>query len=192
MSSGLNEIGKIFKVLFIIMFIEFILLFSFFITYTSNYDKNVFEIKLNGTLMKCYYSEKYSNGFLLNAKSSGYNSVKNQINKINLDDKIFLEVNEYEVYYKNGHRKRNTSAWYKSDDYEYKLIQDSNVQIQIKRMDKILYDGKFISDLSRYINENGRYYIHIYSTRKDGLFNYVKTHISFNVIVGGGNYDSKN
>lgn len=192
MGSGLNEIGKIFKNLFIVIVIELIIIFSFFITYSSNYDKNVFEIKLNDNLMKCYYSEKYNNWFLINANSNGYNSVENQINEIYLEDKIILEVNEYEVYYKSGNRKGNTSAWYKSDDYVYKLVNDSNVQIQIKRMNKILYDGDFISNLSQYINEAGRYYIHIYSTRKDGLFNYVKTHISFNVIVGGGNYDSKN
>lgn len=185
MGNGLNNIGKIFKTLFIVLAIEFILIFSFFITYTSNYDKNVFEIKLNGTLMKCYYSEKYNNGFLLNAGSGGYNSVENQINKIDLDDEMLLEVNEYEVYYKNGNRKGNSSAWYKSDDYKYKLIQDSDIKIQIKRMDKTLYDGDFIVNLNEYINEKGRYYIHIYSTRKDGLLISVKTHISFNVIVGG-------
>ena len=56
-------------------------------------------------------------------------------------------------------------------------------------MNKVIYDGKYISDLSPYINEAGRYYIHIYSTRKDGLFTSVKTHISFNVIVGGGKFD---
>ena len=50
-------------------------------------------------------------------------------------------------------------------------------------------DGDYISDLSNIINEKGRYYIHIYSVRKDGLLTSVKTHISFNVIVGGGNHE---
>ena len=58
-------------------------------------------------------------------------------------------------------------------------------------MDKTNYKGDYINDLSKYINEKGRYYIHIYSTRKDSLFVSVKTHISFNVIVGGGNRDNK-
>ena len=53
----------------------------------------------------------------------------------------------------------------------------------------MLYDGDYISDLSSIINEKGRYYIHIYSIRKDGLLTSVKTHISFNVIVGGGNHE---
>ena len=111
------------------------------------------------------------------------------INKVELSDNIKLEIDEYEVYYKSGNRKSDTNGWLRQDNLDYKKVNSQNKSIQIKRMNKVIYDGKYISDLSPYINEAGRYYIHIYSTRKDGLFTSVKTHISFNVIVGGGKFD---
>ena len=109
------------------------------------------------------------------------------IYEIELTDNINLSIKEYEVYYKNGYRKQDTNGWLKEDNLEYKETKNSEVKIEIKRKNKVLYNGILISDLSNYIKEKGRYYIHIYSTRKDGIFTSVKTHISFNVIVGGGN-----
>ena len=106
-----------------------------------------------------------------------------------MSNKIQLNVDEYEVYYKSGGRKANTNGWLRQDNLDYKKVNSPDKNIQIKRMNKIIYDGKYISNLSPYINEEGRYYVHIYSTRKDGLFTSVKTHISFNVIVGGGKID---
>lgn len=189
MNDALKNIFIPFKIIFIIMIIEIILCFSFFTSLFSAYDKNLFEISLNGKLMKCYYSEEYKNSFFIQASTESYNSVDNMINKIELSDNIKLEVNEYEVYYKSGNRKSDTNGWLRQDNLDYKKINSQDKSIQIKRMNKVIYDGKYISDLSPYVNEEGRYYIHIYSTRKDGLFTYVKTHISFNVIVGGGKFD---
>ena len=185
----LSEIIKPFKVLFIFLIIEFLFLLIFFTALYSGYDKNLFEIKLNNTLMNCYYSEEYTNGLLINAGTSGYNSVENRINEIQLNNPIKLDVNEYEVYYKNGYRKADTNGWLKEDNLNYSLVKNSKLKLIIKRKNKLLYDGDYISDLSNIINEKGRYYIHIYSVRKDGLLTSVKTHISFNVIVGGGNHE---
>lgn len=189
MNSELGEIIKPFKYLFIVMIIETILCISFFTNLFSNYDKNLFEISLNGELMNCYYSEKYNNGFLIQANTESYNSVENRVNNVELSNNMQLDVNEYEVYYKNGHRKFDTNGWLRQDSLDYKKVNNQNINIKIKRMNKTIYDGEYISDLSSYINEKGRYYIHIYSTRKDGLFTSIKTHISFNVVVGGGNHD---
>lgn len=137
--------------------------------------------------MNCYYTEKYTDGFLVNAGVESYNSVENRTNEIELSDKMNLKVNEYEVYYKSGMRKSNKNGWLREDDLNYKLVTNSKLKLEIKRKNKIIYNGNYISDLSNIINENGRYFIHIYSTRKDGLLTSVKTHISFNVLVGGGN-----
>lgn len=139
--------------------------------------------------MKCYYYEKYNNGVMIQANSESYNSVENQVNSIPLSEHIYLEIKEFEVYYKSGNRKSNTNGWLRQENLVYKPVHDQEIKIQIKRMNHTIYDGKFISDLSPYINEKGRYYIHIYSTRTDGLLASIKTHISFNVIVGGGNHD---
>ena len=189
MNSVIFEIMKPFKYLLIFLVIEFIIMFSFFTTLYSNYDKNLFEVSLNGELMNCYYSEKYQNAFLINAGTSGYNSVENRVNEIELNDKILLNINEYEVYYKNGHRKEDTNGWLRDDTLNYIEVNDSNLNLEIKRMNNTLYKGEYISDISEYLNEKGRYYIHVYSTRKDGLLTSIKTHISFNVVIGGGNHE---
>ena len=187
MNNTISEIIKPIKYLFIALTIEFVIVFTFFTALYSNYDKNLFEIELNGQKMNCYYSEKYNNGFLTNASSSGYNNTENRVNEIDLTTNTLLDIKEYEVYYKNGTRKKDTNNWLKEDNLDYKKVTDSNIQIEIKRMNKVLYKGKYINNLNEYINEKGRYYIHIYSTRKENLFTSIKTHISFNVIVGGGN-----
>ncbi len=189
MNVELKEIIKPFKYLFIVMIIVIILSYSFFTNLFSNYEQNLFEISLNGKLMHCYYSEKYNNVFLIQANKGGYNSVENSINEVELSNNMQLNLNEYEVYYKNGYRKSNNNGWLRQDNLDYKKVNNQNITMKIKRMNKVIYDGEFISDLSPYINEKGRYYIHIYSTRKDGIFTSIKTHISFNVIVGGGNHD---
>ena len=107
-----NEILKPIKVTSIILLIEFIFLFSFFKLQFSNYDKN------------CFYNEKYNNGLLIKAGTGGYNSVENRVNEIELDDNINLIVNEYEVYYKSGNRKQDTTGWLKSDNYNYKKVNN--------------------------------------------------------------------
>ena len=183
----MNSSFKLFRNLILFLVIEFFLCFSFFIIQYSSYDKNLFEITLNGMEMKCYYTEKYTNGLLINTGVSSYNSVEKEINEIDLNKDIILNINEYEVYYKSGGRKRDTNGWLKQDNLNYKKVNNSNMRLEIKRKNKVLYKGNYTSNLSSIINEKGRYYIHIYSTRKDGILTSIKTHISFNVIVGGGN-----
>ena len=56
MNSIIFESLKPIKYVLIISVIEFIILFSFFTALYSRYDKNLFEIELNGKLMNCYYA----------------------------------------------------------------------------------------------------------------------------------------
>ena len=175
------------KYFFLILLIFFLSFLSFFTAYSSYYNQNIFTISLNGKEMNCYYTEKYNNSFLVRARKEGYNSVSNRLNEIPLEDIMELNVLEQEVYYKNGNRKLDVVNWKKDAQLEYKTVDTSKIQLEIKRMNKVLYKGNFKKDISKYINEKGRYYIHIYVTRKDGFFTTIKTHISFNVVVGGGN-----
>lgn len=122
MNNKLNEIIKPFKFLFIIMITEIIICFSFFTNLFNAYDKNLFEVSLNGKLMKCYYSEKYNNAFFIQASTESYNSVDNMINKVELSDNIKLEIDEYEVYYKRGNRKSDTNGWLRQDNLDYKKV----------------------------------------------------------------------
>ena len=105
-------------------------------------------------------------------------------NMENTTEKMILQINEYEVYNKAGRRVSADDYWAKLNDFTYKKVDYSKIKLEIKRMDKVLYSGDYIADISNYLNENGRYYIHIYMNRKDGWFSGVKTHFSFNVIVG--------
>lgn len=189
MNSYASEILIQLKKFLILIIIGIILFLPFLSALFSSYNKNLFEIKINNQLMNCYYTEKYNNTFLINASSRGYNSVENLINKIDLKDSIILDIAEYEVHYKSGRRKEDTNNWLRDSGLNYKKVINSEVNIEIKRMNKVLYKGEYIKDISKYINEKGRYYIHIYSKRKDNFVSSVKTHISFNVIVGGGNYE---
>lgn len=166
-------------------------MFSFFTAYYAKYDKNLFEVKINDKLVKCYYSEKYSNGFIINTGTSDYNEVENNINKIEFNNKVYLDLDEYELYYKNGNRASAISSWNKNENLNYKKVKGTTIKLQIKRKNTILYDGDYIKDVSKYINEKGRYFIHIYSTRNENLLTNIETHISFNFIFGGGNYDEK-
>lgn len=187
MDSTLEQIVKPFKIIFIFAIVEFVILFSFFTTLYSSYDKNLFVINMNDIDMSCYYSEKYTNGILVNATSSGYNSVENRVNMIDLNDNMILNIEEFEVYYANGHRKPSVDGWYKDESFKYKKVNDSDMKLQIKRKNKIIYEGPYIKNLSSIINEKGRYFIHVYVTRENNFISSVKTHISFNVVVGGGN-----
>jgi len=179
---------NILKNIVIILFIVFLVSFVFFIQLYSSYDKNIFSVKLNETEMKCYYSEKYNIAFLNVANSQGYNSVENEINEIELKNIIKLEINEYEEYYNNGYKKNNNFNWFFNDNMKYQKTDNNINRVVIYRMNKVLYDGVPLENYSNIINEKGRYYFHVYSKRKVGFLRAIKTHISFNVIVGGGNY----
>lgn len=189
MNSGLGSVLKSFEKLFFVIFILFILVILFTNYINNRYNQNTFEVYLNGQEMRFFYTENYNNFFLTLSNNAGNkyvnNIVNNQPNSVDLTSKIELIINEYEVYNPSGIRRSYNNAYI--DNWTYKKIDNANIKLEIKRMDKIIYNGEFISDLSPYINEKGRYYIHIYSTRTDVLFTSIKTHISFNVIVGGGN-----
>lgn len=189
MNSGLGSVIKSYKNLFFVLSILLIVFMLFSMYLTNSYNQNAFEVYLNGKLMRFFYTEKYNNGFLTLSNHAGNiygNDIFNyQPNTIDFKDKIELIINEYEVYNSSGIRRPYNKIY--GDNWTYKKIDNTNIKLEIKRMNKIIYNGGFISDLSPYIYEKGRYYIHIYSTRNDNLFTSVKTHISFNVIVGGGN-----
>ena len=71
MDSTLEQIIKPFKIIFIFAIVEFVILFSFFTTLYSSYDKNLFVINMNDIDMSCYYSEKYTNGILVTDEAAG-------------------------------------------------------------------------------------------------------------------------
>ena len=184
MNVGLSEIFYPFKRILIISLVVLFILLSYMILRHGIYNQNLFEIKLNDMLMVGNYKETISSNLFVHFNDEGDNYTDKSINKVLLRDKMILQINEYEVYNKAGRRVSADDYWAKLEDFTYKKVDYSKIKLEIKRMDKVLYSGEYIADISNYLNENGRYYIHIYMNRKDGWFSGVKTHFSFNVIVG--------
>ncbi len=184
MNVGLSEVFYPFKRILIISLIVLFILLSYIILRNGIYDQNLFEIKLNDELIVGNYKENIKRNFLINFDREGYNYNNKTINRVSLEDEMMLTINEYEVYNEAGRRVSADDYWVKLEDFTYKKVDNSKVELEIKRMNKVLYSGEYITDISNYLNENGRYYIHIYVSRKDGWFSGVRTHFSFNVIVG--------
>lgn len=188
MDGDLGNLFRPFKLLFIVCIIEMFFVFLLSMNLASNYEKDLFTIEFNGILMKCYYQEDFKIAGLAVAGTASYNNVDNTNNTIDLEDNMNLDINEFKVYSKSGKLISANDVWYKNNELTYKEV-NNEITIQIKRMDRIIYSGEYVGNLNQHINEPGRYYIHIYVNRKVTLTRSVKTHISFNVIVGGGNHE---
>lgn len=181
------------KKAFIFYFCECLVLFFLMAGYTANYDKLATSIYLNGTEVNYYGSESYRNYIFPIRIVSHFDGVHPKTD-LELSDKYIINLTECEVYYKSsGLRKNNnfgTNCGEKNDpELDFKIVNESDFTMQIYRKNKLIYDGEFISDVTDYISEQGRYYFHIYGKRKAGIISNVKSHLAFNVIVGGGNYE---
>lgn len=182
----LSEIFKPIGKLIIIAFVEFIILFF---NLNNRYDRNAFKIKINNHEMYAYYAEQYRSvifPFLLDSRNSIHspNSIQPVINEIPYDSNMQLELKEFQTYNKKNERE-SSDGWYFSSNYVYKEVKVGDTYLLIKRKNKILYEGKYISNISKYIIEPGRYFFQIKVGRNTNFYTSVKTHINFNVIVSG-------
>ena len=166
------------KIVLIVLIIILLML-----NFESSYKKDAFKITLNNYDLKCHYKETYQNAFLVKNGWESSNSVDRNINSVKLNNQMFLNLKEYEAYSSSGFQV-DVDDWWFNNSYEYKEINSNIERLVIKRKNNILYDGKYIENVSKYVNESGRYFFHIYSKKKINLFVSIKTHISFNVIVG--------
>ena len=182
MDDSLIGIKNILILMFNIIAMIFVLIFIYGFTYQENY----FEIKLNNNDLRCHYDEEYYNSLLINTGLSGAVSNSNiKENIIDENNNYILTVKEFEVFDKSKIRKEN-SFWHKDSSYNYQEVNDSIIKLKIETKDGILYDGDYKENISEYITKKGRYYFHIsvLSNRTPKYLAFVKTNISFNVIVG--------
>ena len=182
MEDSLIVIKNILIVMLNILAMIFVLVFIYGFTYQENY----FEIKLNNNDLRCHYNEEYHNTSIINTELSGAVSNSNiQENIIAENNNYSLTVKEFEVFDKSKIRKEN-SYWHKDSSYNYQEVNDSIIKLKIETKDGILYDGDYKEDISEYITKKGRYYFHIsvLSNRTPKYLAFVKTNISFNVIMG--------
>ncbi len=129
-----------------------------------NYNPNGFLISLNDTKLKFIIKEKCNNKIV---KGENDLLISYQDVLIAKADKMILNFQEYEAYNKNNFK--TDGSFINSDSSNrltYKPVKNE-LKIKIKKDGKILYYGNYITDLSEYLQEFGRYYIHIYIDRKE-------------------------
>lgn len=152
--------------------------------YNHGYYQNKFEVILNGKNLQSKYVTEYKNIFFIQTGNEDY-IIKdgNLFNKLDSNDKYILNINEYEIYNPNNKRIN----YEKDTKSQRKVPISSNItRLKIEKDNKTIYDGVYINDISNIINENGRYYMHIYTQNKKDKFpyKYVNTNLHFNVLIG--------
>ncbi len=179
---------SIFKpMLCFLLIIVLIVSFIFIIDGKDRYFQNKFIIKINNQELKARLDVKYKKLFINNYNYYDCNknscSFEDSFARINREDKIILNVNEYEVYNRFNKRVSYNNI---NGNYDYKEVIDENKTMMVQRMGKTVYEGEFISDISDIVKEDGRYYFHIYTKSKRNFtpFSKVETSIHFSVYIG--------
>lgn len=175
-----SSIFRPFITFFVLLFIVFIIVFAYFNQSTgSNYRSNEFIVSINNVKLKYAYRERFNNKISKEGFDFGNDYQDILIYKENI---MLLNFEEYEAYDKNSFKVNggfNNSI--SSKKYTYKAV-NNNPKIKIKKNGKTLYDGNYISDISNYLQENGRYYLHIYIERKENSAT-VKTDLSMTFLI---------
>lgn len=173
-----GPIIKIYIVIFILLDIFLILAFASKKTYNSN----EFILKLNNEPFYYIYREYEKNVLFKNNKICSNQPKENTIYD---NQSVNLELKEYEVKDNNNIRISGKFTNIISTKYQYNEVINP-ITMKIKKNNKIIYEGKYISDLTSLITEEGRYYIHLYITRKESTFKKVYTELSANFVYNRG------
>jgi hypothetical protein len=195
MGVGVNMLSEMFKPFVKMLLLGMVIFMLLSFNWNNTYYKNAFKVTMNDKELYVHYYEKYKRGLipLILGTESNYessNEVAPIVNEINYNNEIVLDISEYEVYWKDSNtRPRENVVWRFCDTYSYKKIKLHKTKLIIKRKNKILYDGEYIKDVSKYVNKSGRYYFQTYVYRNDNFYTTVTTHMSFNVIVKGDNHE---
>ncbi len=179
-----NNIFQPFIILGIILFSVAAVISLYFSKGSSqNYYSNEFVVSLNNTKMKYIYRETFNNKVTKENYDVGENFQDIIITKT---DSLLLDFKEYEVYDINNLRI-NGSFYNKLNEekkYVYKIV-NNDVKLKIKKEGNVLYNGKYTENIASYLNETGRYYMHIYNTRNEhGNKIYTDLSMTFMLING--------
>lgn len=188
-----DSISSILKKAFIFYFCECLVLWFLMAGYTANYDKLATTIYINGTEINYYGNDSYRN-YIFPIRIVNHIDSMHPKTDLELSNKYIIKLTECEVYYESsGLRKNNNlgnNCGEKNDhELKFKIVDESSFTMKIYRKNKLIYDGEFVSDVTDYISEKGRYYFHIYGKRRAGIISNVESHFAFNVVIGGGNYE---
>lgn len=169
---------------------------NFYFYFFNSYDKLKYTVTMNEKELAYYLDEKYTHAsFPIFVHVKNYNkkfqlnSKNENLNEMILNDPI-LDFKVYECY--NVHNKKRiacTKNYQKEDKPIEKEVDIIPYQMVIQSKDKVLYKGKYISDLSEYVKEEGRYYFTLYLKIKNKLFETTKTKILFQIKFIGDDYE---
>lgn len=175
-----NLIKKIFFISFVFIVIFF--LFKIFIgeinlnfsNIFSQHKSRLYEVSLNDDLINIGVEETkkttiipfivYANDF---SSHSFYSEKDESELKFNLNDMINVSIKSYECYSNNTELQLSCVG---ATGLKKVIVNDTDYTLRIKRLNKaetITYNGEFLSDISGYFPEKGRYRIFIYGKYKN-------------------------
>lgn len=180
---------------FILIFFVIFLLCNIHFYIFNHYDKRKYQIKVDHQEITYYIQEKYtltSFPFFVHTKTKvnemRYNEKVEALNEVKLK-KPQLHFEAYQCY--NVHNEKKLLVPINIDlviNRKKKIsLTPSKLVIQYKH--KILYEGKYIEDLSPYLKEEGRYYFTLFLKKSDHLWEKTESMISFEIKFVGVDYE---
>ncbi len=168
-------IGPIIKI-YIVLFTIINIFLIFIINTKTSYISNDFILMINNQPFN-YIWREYEKNFIF--KDSKICSNPPKENEIHDSDFIHLTFNEYEKYDNNNFRVTGNFSNIFNNSYNYKEVKNPTT-MKIKKNNIIIYEGEFKNNITDLIKDEGRYYIHIYISRKENKFRKIYTELSAN------------
>lgn len=166
---------RLFKVLFVILIIAIIVgihgpfVINNFFGYPSSSNR-LYELKINDRLVNVnsYYSFKVPIiPYVLYVDSNNdddfFVNETYGAAEFDLNNKFNIELNTYECYYQNN-RVRCRDFKDKTKKKKYHLKEISITKMKDDGESSVVYKGKYLKDISKYINEEAYYDINFYGS----------------------------
>lgn len=173
-----------FKIVFVVLLFFFVFVNYFF---NNKYNSNYYDVLVNDEKVVFYLKEQYTKKWIplirytVNSKRKWINQDEDkQLNTVKLSDSINLNLVKYNCYNQDNKEKIDCLS---NDNYINKKIVNQEIYytiMTIERNSENLYTGQYISDISDYIKEPGRYYFKIV-IKNNYFFSKITSRIIFNI-----------
>lgn len=154
-------------IMIILLVLSFIFSYqSYLLSSEKVYDHNAFLLSLNNQVINTYYEEeidKVTIPYVLfrTAKKSDWNTYQseNYVYEENSLEKMSLSLEELECYHVQYEFRVGCNL---KQNPKTKTVKRNNVEeLTIIRGVKTIYQGKWIEDVSKYMNQEGKYTIQL-------------------------------
>lgn len=187
-----EKIKKLLMVAFPTIIIVLVV-FAFIFTFVDMFKQwnrsfyNEFEIVINNQEMNAIYNSEYKKvvipvlytqneewSFQTNKKEF---TIDNYLSRV---DKYVIDIKEFECINNDKGNNVRCSCGMEALSETRKEIDNDNNQLIITKDNQEIYNGKFISDITKYLTDNATYDIKILNTNKD---DYITTTIRFKLSI---------